>query len=268
MNSFNDILIQKSIQANSKLCIGLDIDSSKLPDTFDKTIDGLKTFLYSVIDCTSDICLAYKINFAFYERYGSSGYKLMEDVVDYIGDKNITIADGKRGDIGNSTSKYATSLFNQIGFDSATVSPYMGRDSIEPFIDNPQKGAFVLCLTSNKSASDIQFIEHNGKTIYEIIAILVSGLNINKNLGLVVGATQKERMMSVRKASDNMPWLIPGIGAQGGDLESSVKISNSINSIGIINVSRGILYHGNCSSDDIREASKSYNDKINSIYVD
>jgi len=267
MNSFNKILIQKSIKVNSKLCVGLDIDSSRLPDNFDKTINGLKSFLYSVIDCTTDICLAYKINLAFYERYGSSGYKLMEDIVDYIGDKNITIADGKRGDIGNTTSKYAKSLFNQIGFDSVTVSPYMGRDSIEPFIDDPLKGAFILCLTSNKSASDIQFIEHDGKTIYESIATLVKELNCNKNLGLVVGATQKERMMSVREASGDMPWLIPGIGAQGGDLESSVEISCSNSSIGVINVSRGILYYGNCSEDDIREAAKFYNNKINLINV-
>tara|TARA_Y100000996_G_scaffold194743_1_gene152651 strand:- start:11204 stop:12013 length:810 start_codon:yes stop_codon:yes gene_type:complete len=259
--TFNDTLINLSKDKDSKLCIGLDIDSDRMPNTMDKSLLGLQRYIEDIIDSTSNICLAYKLNMAFYERYGSKGYALMEKIVEYIDNRNLTIADGKRGDIGNTTKKYALSIFESIGFDSITVSPYMGSDSIIPFIQDESKGVFVLCLTSNTSAKDIQFKKTEDKTIYQNIAELCSELNNNNNIGLVVGATNPEFMKNIRDLN-NLPWLIPGIGAQGGDLEKSVQISNQ-NSIGLINVSRAIIFAGDCNLNDVRNAATSFNNQIN-----
>ena len=202
---------------------------------------------------------------AFYEQFGFKGYELMENIVSYIDSRNITIADGKRGDIGNTTKKYAISIFDTIGFDSITVSPYMGADSIVPFINNKAKGTFVLCLTSNQSGKDVQKFKNNNDTLYEHISKLCDKLNTNDNIGLVVGATNPENMQQIRQLN-SLPWLIPGIGAQGGDLEQSVTISNEKNSIGLINVSRGILFAGDCSIHDVVKATENYNDKINGYF--
>tara|TARA_Y100001970_G_scaffold288906_1_gene417643 strand:+ start:56 stop:862 length:807 start_codon:yes stop_codon:yes gene_type:complete len=261
--TFNNILKNTSESKKTKLCIGLDIDSDRMPDTMDKTLVGIQKYIQDIIDATTDLCIAYKLNMAFYERYGSKGYALMEKIVDYINGKNLTIADGKRGDIGNTTEKYAISIFDSIGFDSITVSPYMGSDSIIPFVKNKSKGVFVLCLTSNKSARDIQFQSDQGKTIYQNIAELCFKLNKNNNIGLVVGATNPDFMNEIRNLN-NLPWLIPGIGAQGGDLEKSVLISNK-NSTGIINVSRSIIFAGDCELQAVHDAAKTFNDQINSI---
>lgn len=261
-DTFNERLQKVSQLKNSKLCIGLDIDPSRMPDSMDKSLSGIESHLKEIIDSTSDISLAYKLNMAFYEQFGFKGYELMEKLVTYIDGRNITIADGKRGDIGNTTQKYAISIFDTIGFDSITVSPYMGSDSIIPFIQNKEKGAFVLCLTSNHSAKEIQLFSNENDTIYQFISRLGDSLNTNNNIGLVVGATNPSFMEKIRE-TNSLPWLIPGIGAQGGDLEQSVTISNKNNSIGLINVSRGIIFAGNCSVEDITDAAESYNDNIN-----
>lgn len=261
-DTFNERLQKNSLLKNSKLCIGLDIDPSRMPDSMDKTLPGIESHLKEIIDATTDICLAYKLNMAFYEQFGFRGYELMENLVSYINKRNITIADGKRGDIGNTTQKYAISIFDTIGFDSITVSPYMGSDSIIPFIQNRKKGAFVLCLTSNDSGKEIQLFKNENSTVYQFISKLGDSLNANNNVGLVVGATNPSFMEEIRK-TNSLPWLIPGIGAQGGDLEQSVTISNKNNSLGLINVSRGIIFAGNCSINDIKNAAKSYNDNIN-----
>jgi len=264
--SFNNSLKEMSTAKNSKLCIGLDIDADRMPSSMDTSLNGLEQFIKDIIDSTADLCVAYKLNMAFYERYGSKGYRLMEKVLEHIDGRSITIADGKRGDIGNTTKKYAISIFDTMGFDSITVSPYMGSDSIIPFIQNKQKGVFVLCLTSNKSAQDIQFLEKNGKMTYEHISDLCANLNINDNIGLVVGATNPDYMSKIRSLN-SLPWLIPGIGAQGGDLEKSVSISN-YSSIGVINVSRGIIFADECKIDGVKNAAIDYNKQINEIETD
>ena len=262
IDTFNERLQNLSLLKNSKLCIGLDIDPVRMPDNMDKTLSGMESHLKEIIDSTTDICLAYKLNMAFYEQFGFRGYELMEKLVSYIDRRNITIADGKRGDIGNTTQKYATSIFDIIGFDSITVSPYMGSDSIIPFIQNKEKGAFVLCLTSNESSKEVQLFKKGNDTVYQFISKLGSNLNTNNNIGLVVGATNPTFMENIRE-SNSLPWLIPGIGVQGGNLKQSVTISNKNNSIGLINVSRGIIFAGDCSIYDINKSAKSYNDKIN-----
>jgi len=263
-NTFNQRLKDISLSKNTKLCIGLDIDPDKMPSNMDKSILGIESYLKELIDSTTDLCLAYKLNMAFYEQFGFKGYHLMEKLVDYIDARNITIADGKRGDIGNTTKKYAISIFDTIGFDAITVSPYMGSDSILPFIEKKDKGIYVLCLTSNKSASEIQFFNRNELSLFEFISTLSNNLNNNNNIGLVVGATKPEYMNKIRSLN-SLPWLIPGIGAQGGDLKQSVTISNSNNSLGIINVSRAIIFAGDCNLNKVNEAAQSYNKQINEI---
>ena len=163
----------------------------------------------------------------------------MEKIVSYIDGRNITIADGKRGDIGNTTKKYAIAIFDTIGFDSITVSAYMGADSIIPFISNRAKGTFVLCLTSNESGKDVQKFKNNNDTVYQYISKLCDKLNTNDNIGLVVGATNPENMEQIRKLN-SLPWLIPGIGAQGADVGSTIRASGATNIL--ISSSRAIMY--------------------------
>ena len=260
---YNNLKKQCKIK-KSRLCIGLDIDYKLLPDNFNKTIEGAFDFLKVVIDSTSDLCVAYKLNMGFFEQFGSKGYHLMENTVDYINHRSLTIADGKRGDIGNSSKMYAKSIFNQIGFDSATLSPYMGIDSIMPFLEDSRFGIFVLCLTSNPGSNDFQ------KKIYGSEPLFISVLNMldqinNENIGVVVGATQEEEIRLIRKKSPSMSWLIPGIGKQGGNLNLSVSIGNQDDSLGIINVSRDILYYKDSSEENINSRVRYYHNQIKEI---
>jgi len=248
---------------NSHLCIGLDFDLDKMITSKVKDLESLESFIKDIIDSTIDICTAYKPNFAFYEKYGPSGMKLLENIVSHINQRSIVIADAKRGDIGNTSKSYAQAIFDYYNFDAITIAPYMGTDSIKPFVDYIEKGIYILCLTSNKSAIDFQYKFSDDSYLYEDVAKLASSLNVNNNIGLVVGATKQENMKKIKNIAPSLTWLIPGIGAQGGDLEKSVSISNSNKGIGIINVSRSIIYAGNQSIDDIREATIDYNNKIN-----
>ena len=263
--SFNDRLKQFCESKNNRLCIGLDIDPDKLIRKSNSRLKDIELLAKDIIDSTITFCPVYKPNMAFYERFGSKGYAIMERIVDYIDGRAITIADGKRGDIGNTTIQYAKAIFDTIGFDSITVSPYMGTDSIKPFIANKSKGAFVLCLTSNPSSIDLQYLNMNSKNyLYENVAELVKDLNIDGNLGLVVGATNSKDMEGLRHKSSGLPWLIPGIGAQGGSLENSISIGNK-NDIGIVNISRAIIYAGNGSIEDIVQSAMHYTKKIREL---
>ena len=247
----------------SHLCIGLDFDLDKMINKDIKDLSSLEDFIKDIIDCTYDICAVYKPNFAFYEKYGPLGMKLLENVVSHINKRSLVIADAKRGDIGNTSANYAQSIFEYYDFDAITIAPYMGTDSIEPFICNPEKGIYVLCLTSNSSAADFQYKLSNGSYLYEDVAKLALSLNKHNNLGLVVGATKKEEMKKIREIAPSLTWLVPGIGAQGGNLEESVSISNKKLASGIINVSRSIIYAKNQTLDDIRSAAVDYNNNIN-----
>ncbi len=261
---FNTLLAEACRNKNNRLCLGLDLDPDRMAPGSDTSLKGMKAFAQDVINATLDICPVYKLNLAFYERFGSKGYQLMEELVDYIGGRAVTIADGKRGDIGNTSRQYARALFETIGFDAVTVSPYMGRDSILPFIENPEKGVFVLCLTSNPGANDLQTLTSDQRSIYLHIAELVNELNGKDNLGLVVGATNPEFMSELRTSSQGLSWLIPGIGAQGGDLETSIQVGND-GGTGIINVSRGILYAGDGSLKAVETAARDYTEQIRKL---
>ena len=262
--SFNQRLEAVCKRKNNYLCIGLDIDPDKFQTERDTSIDSMEAFGKEVIDGTIDFCPVYKPNFAFFERFGSKGYALLERLVNHINGRAIVIADAKRGDIGNTSQQYARAVLETMGCDAITISPYLGRDAIEPFIKNPDKGVFILTVTSNPSARELQ--EHGGVAdpLYKKVIQLAVELNTDDNIGLVVGATQIEVMEDVRERSKGMPWLIPGVGAQGGDLKTALNISHQ-NGMGIINISRGILYAGNGSMENVIQSAINYTEKIRSI---
>lgn len=228
---------------NSKrtyLCVGLDTDISKMPDTFEKSIKGMIEFNRFVIEATSSLASAYKINFAFYERYGIEGYSAIKKTFEFIPKDVFTIADAKRGDIGNTSQAYADSVFDYFDADSITVSPYMGSDSLSPFFEHQDKLVFVLALTSNKGSFDYQRLKTDGKELYKVVLEKTSKEYSEKQIGYVVGATHPSELSEIRQALSNNALLIPGVGAQGGDIEAILKANN--NAIASINVSRAILY--------------------------
>ena len=262
MNMFNDRLLQICLEKNNRLCLGLDLDNRKLKID---TLSYFEGFIKEIIDTTIDLCPVYKINFAFYERLGEKGFHILNEITKHINGRAITIADAKRGDIGNSSKYYAEAIFDTLNYDSITISPYMGEDSIRPFCEY-DKGIFILCLTSNIGSENFQNKNINGKKLYLHVAELACNINSqNNNIGLVVGATKNNQMKSIRQSSKGLPWLIPGVGFQGGSLEDSIKIGSEYNSTPIINVSRGIIYAGNGSLDDIRLATENYTKKIRDV---
>jgi orotidine-5'-phosphate decarboxylase len=259
--SFNDKLLKAAQNSKSWLCVGLDPDIEKLPENIPKNLEGIFNFLKSIIDSTNDIVCAYKPNSAFYEAFGAPGISMLKNIIDYIPDKIPVILDAKRGDIGNTSRMYARFAFENMGADAITVNPYMGHDSLKPFLDYNTKGIFILCLTSNPSSADFQkqVIESADKAainMYELVARKAVSWNKNGNIGLVVGATSPEELGGVRKIiGEDIPILIPGVGAQGGDLEGSLKFgANSKGQLAIINVSRSVLYAS--GGDDFAEKAR------------
>ena len=257
--SFNKTLKEQCILKNNRLCIGLDIDNQKLNNT---SLDYMQNFIKDIVDATIDICPVYKINFAFYEKHGSKGFKILENLCKHIDNKAITIADAKRGDIGNSSKYYAEAVFDHFNFDSVTVARYMGIDSAEPFssFDN-NKGVFVLALTSNPGSKNFQTQLIDNNELYKHVIELCNKMNINNNIGIVVGATNANYLNDINEISNNLPWLMPGIGFQGGDLEKSLAIGEN-NYLSLVNVSRGILFYKDGSIDAIRESAENYTNEI------
>ena len=234
---FIDKLLNTSRKNKSWLCIGLDPDPELMPQ-----VDILQ-FNKTIIDATSDLVCGYKPNLAFYETLGAEGPTILEKTIKHVPDDIPVIGDAKRGDVGNTASAYARALFSVLAFDAATVNPYLGHDSIEAFVDYQDKGVFILCRTSNKGATDFQDLQSNGLPLYEAVAQKAKEWNIHGNIGLVVGATYPEELKRIRSICPEMPLLIPGIGAQGGDLASAVSYGvDGRGEKAIINVSRQILY--------------------------
>ena len=232
--SFNQKLKNICLEKNNRLCIGLDIDNEKLSNN---SLDFMQEFIKDIISATIDLCPVYKINFAFYEKHGSKGYEILEKIPDFINGRAITIADAKRGDIGNSSKYYSKAILNLLGYDSITISPYMGEDSIEPFTQNENKGIFILCLTSNSGSNDFQHLISNNLPLYKHVAKKAKNMNVNNNIGIVVGATNNEYLKEINEICPSMPWLMPGVGFQGGSLENSIRIEGQ-KGLSIINVSR------------------------------
>lgn len=278
MKSFNLRLSKLIKSKRSHLCVGLDMNPEAMGSS-NTTLDELKKHAFKVIDATSDLSSAFKPNLAFFERWGSEGFKWLEELMDYFPDDLIIIGDAKRGDIGNTAKQYAYSLFTHFDFDAVTLSPYMGKDSITPFIDNPEKGAFILCRTSNPSAVDLQNQQINIKSsdqtlnsideipnemLFDKTAQLCVEWNKNNNVGIVVGATAPKEISRIRNHAPSLPFLIPGIGAQGGDLRQSMVDGNK-NGDALINISRGISFSGDLSSKAIRNAAKDYLSQMREI---
>ena len=229
-----------SIQNRSRLCVGLDPDPRRLPDGVD-----LRDFLFSIVDATSDLVASYKPNAAFFEREGVAGYKLLQDLIEIIPEHIPVILDAKRGDIGHTAAAYAEAVFDYMKADAITVNPYLGTDSIRPFLDRSEKGIFVLCKTSNASAGEFQdlLVGDENIPLYLRVAELANEWNEHSNVGLVVGATYPEEAARIRATAPDLQFLVPGVGAQAGDLAAVIDASIDGNGEGfVINSSRGVLY--------------------------
>lgn len=263
MEAFNFRLSNMIKAKRSHLCVGLDMNPEGLGSS-NTTIEDLKAHTYKVIDSTYDLATAFKPNLGFFERWGSAGFKWLEEMMAYIGEDVIVIGDAKRGDIGNTAKQYAHSLFKHFKFDAVTLSPYMGVDSISPFVEDLSKGVFILCRTSNPSAIDIQDQPVGEGFLFDKIAKLCVEWNVNNNVGLVVGATAPEEISRIRSVAFELPFLIPGIGAQGGDLKESMLQGNK-NGDALINISRSISFSGNLSEKSIRETAKDYLSQMRDI---
>jgi orotidine-5'-phosphate decarboxylase len=240
--NFLEKLTDATERNNSLLCIGLDPDPELMP----AKIDVFK-FNKAIIDATSDLVCAYKLNLAFYEALGFDGLDAMKHTIKYVPDNIPVIGDAKRGDIGNTARAYAKAIFDIFNFDATTVNPYLGFDSVEPFIEYWDRGVFILCRTSNPGAVDFQNLrlqtEHKQFPLFEIVALRAAQWNKHGNIGLVVGATYPEELKLIRQNHPDMLLLIPGIGAQGGDLASAVRYGiDAQGRKAIISSSRQIIY--------------------------
>ncbi len=252
---------------NSLLCVGLDTVIEKMPSAIRSAANPLFAFNKAIIDATADFAASFKVNLAFYEAYGLLGWQALQQTFDYLPENVITIADAKRGDIGNTAAMYARAVFDELGADAVTVNPYMGFDSAEPFLQNEEKGVFFLCLTSNPGSHDFQHFSNGEVALYEKVAQTINDWNTRGNCGLVVGATHPDELTTVRSIAPDLPFLIPGIGAQGGDLEASVKNgTDAEGSMALFNSSRAIIYAS--KSDDFAAAAgasaKQTQDQLNS----
>jgi orotidine-5'-phosphate decarboxylase len=243
-------LIKNIRDRRSFLCVGLDTDIDKIPNG----VSPLE-FNKAIIDATRDHCVAYKPNLAFYEAMGLPGWQLLEETVKYIGKDHFTIADAKRGDIGNTSTQYAKAFFDKLNFDSITVAPYMGKDSVEPFLQFKDKWAIVLALTSNAGAFDFQMEQGTQSKLYEKVLQEVAGWGSPENTMFVVGATKAEWFKDIRAIVPNHFLLVPGVGAQGGSLEDVVKFGMNEDVGLLINASRSIQYASN-SPENYAQAAK------------
>ncbi len=247
-------LIKNINKKKSLLCVGLDTDIEKIPQCLLNTDNPVLAFNKSIIDATKDFAIAYKINTAFYEAQGIKGWETIQKTLEYIPQDIFTIADAKRGDIGNTSEQYAKTFFKTYPFHSVTVAPYMGEDSVKPFLQFKDNWTIVLGLTSNNGSRDFQLQQCGNEMLYEKVLQTVAGWGNPENLMFVVGATRKEQLQHVRSLLPEHFFLIPGVGAQGGDVATVCE--NAMNKDGgiLINVSRGIIYAG--SGDDFAEKAK------------
>ena len=249
-------LIERIREAKSYLCVGLDTDIEKIPSFLRDVEDPIFSFNKAIIDATLPYCVSYKINTAFYEAQGLRGWEAMEKTVKYIPSSHFKIADAKRGDIGNTSAQYANAFLKNLPFDSITIAPYMGEDSVKPFLGIENKWAIVLGLTSNQGALDFEMkiLDGDAKVkLYEAVITTVSKWGTTENLMFVVGATQSDEFINLRRLAPDHFFLVPGVGAQGGSLaEISQKAMNK--DVGIlVNVSRDIIFAS--SGNDFAEAA-------------
>jgi orotidine-5'-phosphate decarboxylase len=248
-------LVEHIRTKKSLLCVGLDTDIKKLPPHLLSDPDPIFSFNQLVIDATHDLCVAYKPNIAFYESMGRRGWESLEKTMDYIRSLPqpvFTIADAKRGDIGNTSHMYAQAFFDHLGFDAVTVTPYMGEDSLKPFLDYKDKTTIVLALTSNPGSADFQLREDKGEKLYEQVLRKVSSWGSPDNTMFVVGATHPEQFASIRQIVPEHFFLVPGVGSQGGDLQAVCQHGLNQRFGLLINSSRQIIYAANDLQFDVQ----------------
>lgn len=248
-------LVKQIKSKESYLCIGLDTDLKKIPASLQKYEDPIFEFNKRIIDATHEYCVAYKPNIAFYEAMGSKGWDSLEKTLEYIPKEIFTIADAKRGDIGNTSGLYARAFFDNMNFDSVTVAPYMGEDSVTPFLEFKDKWVILLALTSNSGSKDYQMMKlENGKYLYQEVLEKSSQWGNSSNLMYVVGATQATLLKDIRKIIPDHFLLVPGVGAQGGSLEEVSQNGMNKNCGLLVNASRSIIYAS--SGDDFGVKAK------------
>lgn len=235
-------LVSTIQRKKSYLCVGLDTDLSKIPSHILEHPDPVFEFNKQIIDATKDYCVAYKINTAFYEALGVKGWEAMQKTVDYIPASHFKIADAKRGDIGNTSKQYAKAFFETMNFDAITVAPYMGEDSIRPFLEYDGKWAIVLGLTSNEGAKDFELQQAGGEYLYEKVLRTVASWGTVDNTMFVIGATKAEWFQKIRSILPKHFYLVPGIGAQGGSLEEISRKAMNEDCGLLVNVSRAVIY--------------------------
>ena len=242
-------LIQQIRQKRSFLCVGLDTDPQKMPQCIFDLYDPIFEFNKAIIDHTAPYCVAYKPNLAFYEAYGIKGMQAFVKTCEYIKKHHphhFIIADAKRGDIGNTSTMYARTFFEEYDLDSLTVAPYMGEDSVKPFLQYPGKWVILLALTSNKGSADFQFInDSEGKRLFENVILKSQQWGTEENMMYVVGATQGRMFEDIRRIAPNHFLLVPGVGAQGGSLQEVCKYGINKDCGLLVNSSRGIIYASN-----------------------
>ena len=235
-------LIEQIQRKQSYLCVGLDTDFEKIPPHLQSHPDAIFEFNKQIIDATQDLCVAYKINTAFYEVLGAKGWDIMERTVNHIPKTHFTIADAKRGDIGNTSTQYAKAFFETLQFDSVTVAPYMGEDSLQPFLQFENKWAIVLGLTSNTGSQDFEQQKIGNQFLYEKVLTDVSSWGTPNNLMFVIGATKASVLADIRKIIPEYFLLVPGVGFQGGSLEEVSQCGLNKDGGLLVNASRAIIY--------------------------
>ena len=275
-------LVDQIFSKQSYLCVGLDTDITKIPKHLLSNVDPVFEFNRQIIDATRDLCVGYKINTAFYEAMGVKGWETLEKTANYIPSEHFKIADAKRGDVGNTSSQYAKAFFETLNFDAVTVAPYMGEDSVKPFLEYDGKWAIVLGLTSNTGAKDfelqkfvtktdlldegIHIEKHDTKFLYELVLEKVCKWGNSNNLMFVIGATQPNEFINIRQLTPEHFYLVPGIGAQGGSLKeiserAMIKDTSTQAQCGIlVNLSRAIIYASDKENfaEQARNISKQY----------
>ena len=273
-------LVEQIFTKQTYLCVGLDTDRTKIPKHLQSHPDAVFEFNKQIIDATKDHCVGYKINTAFYEAEGVKGWEALEKTVNYIPSTHFTIADAKRGDIGNTSSQYAKAFFETLNFDAITVAPYMGEDSVKPFLEYKDKWTIVLGLTSNSGAKDFELqrmllqnellyegmhtTKQQTKFLYETVLETVSTWGNEENLMFVVGATQADEFLNIRKFTPNHFYLVPGVGAQGGSLKDISEKAMTADCGLLVNASRAVIYasNGEDFAEAAAEAAKAYADEM------
>ncbi len=249
-------------RAGSPLCVGLDPDLARIPRHLGDGAEACRRFVREIIEATRGQVAAFKPNAAFFESYGSEGVAILEELRDWIGPDVLLIVDAKRGDVLHTNEAYAQAIFGRMRADAVTVQPYLGGEPLTPFCRNPEHGMFVLCVTSNPGAAEVQNLETNGKPLFREVARLAATWSEHNNVGLVVGTTKPEALDTVLDVAPHLPLLLPGGGAQGGNTRSVLERLRRENAVGLFTFSRSVIYAS--AGEDFAHAARTECERLRS----